>query len=187
MKRARTGIEVSESDSGLCISWDNRTAATETFVGCFLLVWLSVWIPATLFATAALLAAHGAAFWFCLVWLIFFWGLTIGAVATLLMRRSRERLEVDATAVTWSRFGLPFSRTRVFPLASIKEISVGRLSSGGDRESVTLNIMHSMPRTLSHRAMIAWWLVPELKQQIFDTVETFVTKHDLPIRLTRVD
>ena len=189
--RADAGIHVEETATSLTLAWDNRALAKDRFLGCFLMLFWIIWAPATLLVTGlawlALVRKNIGNLSFFLVWLVFGWAGTIGIPYSLLQRHWSESLTIDASAITLEYFGLLAKRPKVIPLERISEISIGHMpDSDGGESIVTLNILGTPAVSFwSHRQMIAYWLSPKLKEQLFQAIEAFSEMHGLKIRMTR--
>ncbi len=188
--RADAGIHVEETATSLTLAWDNR-AGQGPVLGMFPDAVLDHLVPATLLVTGlawlALVRKNIGNLSFFLVWLVFGWAGTIGIPYSLLQRHWSESLTIDAAAITLEYFGLLAKRPKVIPLERISEISIGHMpDSEGGESIVTLNILGTPAVSFwSHRQMIAYWLSPKLKEQLFQAIEAFSEMHGLKIRMTR--
>lgn len=183
------GIHVEESTNSLCLSWDYRELPKKRFLGCFFILFWIVWTPITLFVTAGALNARGFDLVFFLIWLVLGWGGVVTIPYTLLMRRWRESIFIDDTAITLTYSGLLARRSKTIPLSSIASITIGHVQDSDGGESIqTLNINLTRTEPIwSRRRMVAYWLPADLQMQLFQAIEAFFEMHNLDVRMTRLN
>lgn len=181
------GIRVDETDTSLCLSWDNQRVPRKRFLAFALILFWIVWTPLTLFVTFVTFEARGLHLVLCLIGLAMAWAVEAGIPYALLQRRWRESVLLDKTAITLTFSGALARKRRVLPLETIVEIHIGYMGEGEDRESiVTLNVMLSEAVPFwSRRQMVGYWLSDELKLQLYRAIEAFIELNDLRVRMAR--
>ena len=105
-----------------------------------------MWAPVTLFVSSLALAAEGLDLVFFVVWLVFGWAGVVLIPYTRLMRRWRESVVVDSTAITLSSSGPLTRRSLAIPLDQIVEISIGYMGRFDGETLLTLNVIRSRAR-----------------------------------------
>ncbi|HEY1784023.1 MAG TPA: hypothetical protein VGG30_00695, partial [Pirellulales bacterium] len=167
MGRAKTGLEVQETDDSLLISWDNRTAALQFGSGCLILAFFVPWTLITLFLTLlTLISARGWALAGFVPFTACFWIGMIAMGRCFFDRRLRESIEVTSTAVTCKQAGRFARRPRVVPLADVDEIYFGysRLVKKYDPHSTGMALIrrkHGFIRNIS----LVFWLSERLQRE----------------------
>jgi hypothetical protein len=186
---------IRENGDTLRIAWDNRRVHKANAVFWIFIVFWIIWAPGTLLATVLFICAIfrpgiGIVLPFFLGWwCIFGWLGTLGIPYCLIGRTWSEWIEISPEAISYGCIGFLARKAKTFPLDTIIELGCGLrgYGDGTDQESmVTLNIMRSggflgNPR----RYLFGYWLATTLKVEVFETIEQFVTVHQIPLKMKR--
>jgi len=169
----------------LCLSWNNRRVRKDGWAFIFLVIFWIIWAPVTLGITALLISGQGLRIFF-LVWLIFGWAGTILVPYTLLKRRWSEWISVSPDAVSFGQVGFLAPKPKNLKIATILEIVIGYCNDSVDGESmVTLNMYYRASGWRNGRHMLAYWLSPELKEEVFRSIQEFATTAKIPLKFRR--
>lgn len=181
---------ISEGNGTLRIAWDNRRVRkTNSVLVIFVVFWI-VFTPLTLLATLGMfLPGIGVyARIFCVVWSTIGWAFAITVPYGIIARTWSEWIEISPESVSYGCIGFLARKPKTFPMDTIIEVGCGRRAyGGGEPESmVTLNIMRPgrIPGS-QRRQMFGYWLAPKLKVEVFETIEEFVTRNQIPLKMTR--
>jgi hypothetical protein len=177
-------FQETETESCLRIEWDNRRIRSDGCTFLFFLVFSIIWIPMTVLATGCLFVTDNVGLrLFLAIWLIFGWGGTLGIIYSLVGRSWREWVEISEYDICHGQEGFLAPKPRTFPLDTVLCIFFGHC---GDETPVTLSIFRVPGRLgLRNRFIIAYWLAPALKKQLFDRLEAFVRERSLPLEMSR--
>jgi hypothetical protein len=185
-------ILVREQNGILRLAWDNRRVRKDNFILGF--VFLLPIFCAALAVTAAyaILRPEGfegdriAFVICCCLGLV---GAFLIPLIVIIPRTWSESIQISSFAVTYGSSGFLAPKPRRYPMRAIIEIGCGRCHrTGGEQPefNITLNIwLLSETLALPKRRMFGYWLAPELKVQVFETIEEFVARNQIPLKLTR--
>jgi hypothetical protein len=181
---------ISEDDGTLRIAWDNRRVRKANFVlGIFILFWI-VFTPITLLTTYGMFlpGIDVLARIFCVFWSTIGWVFIIAVPYGIIARTWSEWIEISTETMSYGCIGFLARKPKKFPIDTIIEIGCGLRGYGSQEPEsmVTLNVMRSggilgNPR----RQMFGYWLATKLKVQVFETIEEFVTRNQIPLKMTR--
>lgn len=175
-------FQETEAESSLRIEWDNRKIRKDGCTFLFFLVFSIIWIPVTILATGLLFTETDGGRWFLAVWLIFGWGGTLAILHTFVARSWREWIEISEQEICHGREGFLAPRPKTYPLNTVLCIFFGHC---GDESPVTLSMFRVPGRYgLANRTIIGYWLVPDLKKQLFDRIEAFVQQRGLSLEMS---
>jgi hypothetical protein len=169
-----------ETDSTLCIEWDNRTVRKDGCLFSFFIFFWLIWAPATVLVTWLVFVEEGGTRLFLAIWLIGGWFGTLAIPYTLLGRSWREWIEVSEDTICHGREGFLAPTTKSFALSTILCIFFGRC---GEESTFTLSI-YCAPG-YGHRHMFGYWLAPDLKRQLFERIEAFVRDKELSLEMNK--
>jgi hypothetical protein len=185
---------ISEDGGTLRVAWDNRRVSKDRAAfGCFLIFWI-IWAPLTLLATCLIFVPQiglGAQIFF-VIWCIFGWAGTIAIPYGWIATTWSEWIEISKGSFSNGNIGFLVRKSYReinFPLDSIVEVACGYLpglGSDGGESFITLNVIRSGGILGSKpRHMFGYWLAPDLKVQLFEIIEEFVKKNQIPLKMTR--
>ena len=173
----------SEADGELRLAWDNRNARKDKGLFILLAGFLTIWTPVTLFVTTLIFTSTEPIP--CSIAAAISWLGILGMAYTLLQRQWTEWVVVSPNAVSHGFAGLLAPRPRSFPLSKIREVAVeypNRPASSEEHEAiVTLNIYHTL--WFGPRHMFGYWLAPDVKQKVLETITDFVKAQNIPLRV----
>jgi len=174
-------IDKQSSAGHLRLEWDNRQMPKDRFAFCFMIFFWMLWAPLTCWATTMIFTSDGPVF-FC-IWCLFGWTGTILIPLTLVRRRWREWIELDAEAITWGAQGLWAPKSKSLPLQAVEEVGFGRVSDDHEREFTESLTIYEKPgqRRFRCRHMLAYWLRKPYKQQIFEALRRHAESTGIPI------
>src|SRR5260370_536109 len=192
-------ISINEENGKLRIAWDNRRVrqGRSIFEGV-----LSPWIicvPVTLLLTAVIVVPEDLAF----VWVLFLrfiwflwgvpfllcWPFTLVTPCAWITGTWSERIEISKESFFHGKNGFlawkPWS-SKNFQLNSIIELALGSYPGSDPESSTKLNVIRQglLPGN-RRRHEFGYWLVPELRVQVFKTIRRFVQKSQIPLKITR--
>jgi hypothetical protein len=179
-------LQVTEAKDLLRLSWENGKAPKDNFTcGCLILFWI-VWAPLTFVVTCLFaLAETWQDVLFLAVWCSFGWLGTLFIPRGLLGCSWSEWIEVSPSSLTYGQLGFLAPKPRTYPLEPGRELTLGWY----DGESmVTLSLVWWSPlwkTQIQRRVLLAYWLAPSLKEEIFLALSGFVVAHQVPLELKR--
>ena len=172
------------SDSVLRLSWDNKNMQKDKSTFIFLVLFWIVWAPVTLFMT--LLLFYGGPVVFLSIWLLFGWLGTVLIPYSLLARSWQEWLSLTPETLSFGYTGFWALKPRILSVKNIREIAIGYCNDGADGESiVTLNVYDNTRMWNGGRYMLAYWLSPDLKEEIFNAIQEFSTNAKIQLSFRR--
>ncbi len=179
-------LETTEAGGSLRLAWDNRRVPKDWFSAAFLVVFLGLWVPATVVATGVLLGelplfeTAFLTFWCLVAWLV------IPLILyTLLGRTWAEWVEVLAAGVTVGRRGLLAPGPRTFPLDDGLTFALGWYDdgTGGDSHESMVTLAVVRPGRFGRRRhLLGYWLAPAVKRAAFERVRAFAAERGIPLR-----
>jgi hypothetical protein len=193
-------ILVEEQNGTLRIAWDNRRVPTDAaearsdrkfWIVCALL---------TLLFTGLIFVPDADVVMFFrmpFIWCAFFgWLFTIGLPLSWITKTWSEWIELSKDSFSIGQNGflvLKPWRTKSFPFGEIVELAYGSYQGGyvGTKAdpSITLTVILCPDLPASRRSRWSYrlgsWLTPDLRVQVFKTIEQFVIKNRIPLKLTR--
>src|SRR5207249_3452331 len=123
---------------------------------------------------------------FFVIWLIFGWVGTIGIPLTLLQRRWSEWIVISSESFVYGQKGFLVRKPKTIPISTIFKIGIGRYAGEydqTDRDSmVSLNIHCFTSKKRKRHRSIGFWLHPKLKEEVFQRIQEFANKHQLPVQ-----
>jgi hypothetical protein len=182
-------------DNGtLRLTWDNRTAPKQRGLFVFLFIFWLFWAPLTVYMTVVFFRGD-LELWFGLLFFVLGWLATLGIPFSFVSRWWSESLSIAPGGITYGCQGLlaPWPRTYpIHPQGKNPELAFGYMpchsykDEGSDTETmITLSLYGPKRLWFRRRHLIAYWLAPAVKAQIFNQVEAFVTAHHIPLAVKR--
>jgi hypothetical protein len=179
-------IQVSEEDKTLRLALDNRRLPKDNFTFGFLVLFWVIWAPLTVFCTTVLYFAvwsgNAETAIFFTVWCTFGWLGTLLIPYTLLGRWRSEWIKVSPASISHGFSGPWAPKTRTYLLGPDVKLALGRFE---EDSIVTLSLVWTSPFGLQKRALFAYWLAPNSKEQVFLAIAAFVAAHKVPLVLKR--
>ena len=174
-------IEITESNEILRLQWDTRRVCTETVAFWFLIVFLCEWTPVSILIIYVVVQPNAdiASRVIAILWFV----MGIGAVCLisyiLAQRFWTEWIEVSKDSVSQGRIGWFAGKPKTFALDSIYELGYSPKDP-----TVSLTISYGRPDRRKRRTF-GYWVNPEFKEKIFGTIEDFVARNQIPLRMVR--
>jgi hypothetical protein len=171
-------IEVSETEEMLRLQWITRRISSKRAGFVFLVVFLSIWITVTFLATYGIFQPNAKARIAGGIWLIFGYGGILLVGYRVVERFWTEWIEVSKDTVSHGRHGFLAGKPKIIPLESVYEFGLSKNSSN----QVTISYGRPDRRRLRR---FGFWISPEYNEQIFQTIEDFVVRKEIPLRMVR--
>jgi hypothetical protein len=185
-------IQITEADGTLRIAWDNRTVPKDNGILLPVLVFWMIWTVGTIAATWLLIAGSSLPLLFVVCWCLLGWLITTGIPLTFLGRFRSDWIEISPAGLVHGSEGLFAWYPSTYPFGSGLELGIGQMqvhSTTRNRMTyegmVTLSLFWTSSLGFRRRKLLAYWLAPALKEEIFQAVRPFVEKHGLPLKLKR--
>jgi hypothetical protein len=174
------------------MAWDNRTVPKDNGTLLPVLIFWMIWTVGTFAATWLLIEGSNLPFFIVLVWCVLGWVITTGIPLTFLGRFRSDWIEISSVGLVHGSEGLFAWPPSTFPFGSGLELGIGQMqvvSTMKDRMThegmVTLSLFWTSSLGFRRRKLLAYWLAPALKEEIFQAVRPFVEHHGLPLKLRR--
>jgi hypothetical protein len=181
-------ILVREQNGILRMAWDNRRVRKNNFVLWVFVIFWAIWAPVTLVMTCAIFlpGADESFRVFAAIWCIFGWLGTLGIPLSIVRRTWSEWIEISPEAISYGCIGFLARKPKTFPMDTIIELGCGHYGGQEPESMMTLNMIRSGGIFGSRRRHIfGYWLASELVVQVFETIEQFVTRSEIPLKMTR--
>jgi hypothetical protein len=179
---------ISEDGGTLRIAWDNRRVRKDHLLLWFIIFFWIIWAPLTLLATSWIFLLEDPLYRIiAMLWSVFGWVGTIGIPFVIIGRTWSEWIEISSESASIGTIGFLARKPKTMPLDTIVELGCGQYSDSEGKESnVTLSIMQSVGFLGGKkRHLVGFWLAPELKNEIFESIENFVKRNQIPLRMVR--
>src|SRR5712692_4332044 len=179
---------ITEDAGTLRIAWDNRRVPKINFV---LWICIPIWIIAAAIAILATFAIFLPGLpvvgrIFALIWSVVCWVATVALPYSIIARTWSEWIEISKESLSYGSIGFLARKPKILPMRSV-ELSCGFITeSDGTESMITLNVFQSWGSLGGKRRhMIGYWLATELKVQVFETIEEFVKRNQVPLKVSR--
>jgi hypothetical protein len=174
-------IEVTENEEKLRLQWSTRSVCTEKVTFYILLIFLIGWTFFTIVLTYEILKPNVkiSSRIFGAFWLVFGYGGICILGYVLAQRFWIEWIEVSREYVSQGRRGLFAGKPKAFPLDSIYELGLSPKDP-----TVSMTISYGRPDRRKRRTF-GYWVNPEFKEKIFGSIEDFVARKQIPLRMAR--
>jgi hypothetical protein len=179
-------IEVLENDQKLRLRWDNkRVGRNDEFIALSLV--LAFWTSVTTLVTYAIFRpdpeTNIVGRVFCAVWCIGGWGFALFLTHHLAQRLCTEWMEVSAECLSHRRGGLFFRGPMTLALDSVNQLGITQSDSRREY-AYRLRISFDGPSGGRLRS-IGYWMEPDARKQVFQIIEDFVARKQIPLRVAR--
>ena len=182
-------IQIIQTDQALRIEWDNRNAPKDGPMFAVLICSALVWVPMALGSMCVLAASMfpigmkpiSLPLSFLLAMCAGGWFGTLLCAYALAGTRWLEWIEVTPTTVTHGRKGFWAPKPKVYLLKGGAKLFFGQAFDS----SINSLILSVGGRWSDNWTMLAWWLAPRLKEQLFLAIGEFAEKHKMPLVLSR--